>query len=103
MRKKLSKRVTQHVQNLVDWDVFFDRLYGPEGCNFRPEDGENIWNCKREAGHPFSRTILARMGVLKADIDKCIKFFEAHGGYCDCEVVFNVEDDLVATVASNDA
>jgi hypothetical protein len=93
-KPKIGKRETEAIA-MVNWEEFFDRLCGLEGCNFREEDGSQVWTCGRDAGHPFSRTILARMGVLRADIDKCVRYFEAHGGYCDFEVVLNVMDDLV--------
>jgi Protein of unknown function (DUF2695) len=30
------------------------------------------------------------MGLSEVAIEVCMAYFEDHGGYCDCEVVFNV-------------
>ena len=70
------------------WEEFRDRLQGIEGCNFRKDDNnKTIWNCG--GNHLFSRTILKSMPEI--DIEKTINYFETHGGYCDCEVLFNVD------------
>lgn len=50
-------------------------------------DGENITGCQHD--HAHCRRILTEMGGV--DIEKTIKSFESHGGYCDCEVILNVE------------
>jgi hypothetical protein len=69
---------------------FFDRLGGPEGCDFRPGPHGIQFICAGgQAGHPFSRKILTSMGISEAGIAKCIVDFERHGGFCDCEVLFN--------------
>jgi hypothetical protein len=28
---------------------------------------------------------------MDVDVDKSIAYFREHGGYCDCEILFNVE------------
>jgi len=30
--------------------------------------------------------------MSNVDIDASLKFFEMHGGHCDCEILFNVVD-----------
>jgi hypothetical protein len=50
-----------------------------------------VWRCEGDqAKHPYARAILAKHfpGV---DAAASIEYFEAHGGYCDCEVLFNVD------------
>ncbi len=71
------------------WDEFIQRLQGPEGCNFRKENGGITWNCPGGRQKPQARRILEDMEM---DVDLSLAFFEERGGYCDCEVVFNVED-----------
>jgi Protein of unknown function (DUF2695) len=73
----------------IDWREFFDRLEGPEVCN---EDG--TWTCSGKSDFPFSRKILASMGVSADHIEECLALFKEHGGYCDCEVVFNARDHI---------
>jgi hypothetical protein len=68
------------------WEEFLDRLAGPEGCNF----GETSWTCFGGVDKRFSRRILAAMGFSEQAIEASLAYFEQHGGYCDCEVVFNV-------------
>jgi hypothetical protein len=68
------------------WDEFIERLCGPEGCNFT----ETSWTCFGGNDLRFSRGILARMDLSERAIEVCLAYFADHGGYCDCEVVFNV-------------
>jgi hypothetical protein len=71
----------QHPQ----WDEFLNRLYGPDGCNFK-----TTWTCSGTTEKPLSRRILADMGLSAAAIEATLAYFEEHGGYCDCEVILNV-------------
>lgn len=77
-----------------DWNEFKDRLEGPEGCNFRKDDaGEIWWDC---GGHEdtiadFSKSTAILSSMDNIDVPASIEFFGEHGGYCDCEVLFNVE------------
>jgi len=71
------------------WDEFVERLDGPEGCNFRKDDdGEIHWDCtaKKDRGHAIK--IMKDMGVK--DIEGSLLFFNENGGFCDCEILFNV-------------
>jgi hypothetical protein len=76
------------------WDEFYKRLEGPEGCNFvKLEDGQTAWHC---AGAGPNRYVLAsavlwEMGFTMADIRASFAFFAAHGGHCDCEILFNLD------------
>jgi hypothetical protein len=38
----------------------------------------------------LAKRIMTDMGNV--DIPGSIEYFEAHGGYCDCEILMNVED-----------
>lgn len=69
------------------WKEFLTRLEGPEGCNFRKTVfDKTIWNCDHT--HKRATKILRAMGC---DVPTSLSFFREHGGYCDCEVLFNVE------------
>jgi hypothetical protein len=71
------------------WEEFSERLSGPEGCNFRRKpDGSSTWTCKAGADKTMATKILKAMGM---DVAASLTYFEAHGGYCDCEILFNVE------------
>ena len=68
------------------WEQFFERLEGPEGCNFTEDKKENIeWKCKND--HAFTRKILTKMGNI--DVENSLLYFSNHGGHCDCEILFN--------------
>jgi hypothetical protein len=41
-----------------------------------------------QGDHRFARAILPEFNV---DVEGSITFFKEHGGYCDCEILFNVE------------
>jgi len=68
------------------WEEFCERLSGAEGCDFRKEEQGNL---KFKCGNDFSAAgpILKDMG---ADVKASLSYFEGHGGYCDCEILFNV-------------
>ena len=81
------------------FEEFLDRLYGPEGCNWReeiPGDDESItWDCDSEdRSRPRCRKILAAMGASDADIEASLSAFDDFGGRCDCEVMMNGEHAL---------
>jgi len=67
------------------WGEFIDRLAGPEACNFHGDR----WTCFGDLR--FSVNILREMGVDNPSIEVAIAYFNDHGGFCDCEVIFNVE------------
>jgi len=74
------------------WDEFTTRLEGPEGCNFQRKNPKDVksttWKCSSGPGFELAKPILKKMGC---DVEKSIAYFREHGGYCDCEVLFNVE------------
>ena len=71
------------------WSEFLKRLTGKEGCNFRKDDkGRARWTCKGGFSRPFATKILKEMGDI--DAPRSLKYFESRGGFCDCEIVFNV-------------
>jgi hypothetical protein len=74
----------------VRWLEFRERLEGPEGCNFSQADLEDInslqWTCYHDVR--FAREILKDMEM---DVEESLEFFREHGGFCDCEILFNVE------------
>jgi hypothetical protein len=73
------------------WDEFIKRLNGPEGCNFRRETIGAKWNCDASTRRPHARRILKRMGFDDLEILASLAYFSMHGGFCDCEILFNVE------------
>lgn len=72
------------------WNEFYYRLLGPDGCDFRHnEKGIPIWNCANDMS--FTINILKTMPEI--DIDKSLEYFEENGGYCDCEILLNIDKD----------
>jgi Protein of unknown function (DUF2695) len=41
--------------------------------------------------HRHAKAVMTAMGDI--DIAATLAFFEAHGGYCDCEILLNVDPD----------
>ena len=85
-------KVTQNKEVMTPdnarWDEFVVRLEGPEGCNFHKDDeGDTLWTCKAKIERPLARKLLEKMGM---DIEESLNYFNDHGGYCDCEILFNV-------------
>lgn len=72
-------------------------LEGPEGCNFREvEDGGVRWSCDGT----LHKTV-SWMQEYGVDIAVELPHIVLRGGHCDCEVVFNVIDKLLATHIEN--
>lgn len=75
------------------WEEFTRRLEGPEGCDFKLKDKNDpmsfTFKCSGGSERPFATAILEKMGNI--DIPETMKYFDKHGGYCDCEILLNVE------------
>ena len=73
------------------WEEFILRLSGPEGCDFKEDaNGKTTWKCKNGEDKSLAIKILRAMDI--EDIEGTISYFEDNSGYCDCEILFNVED-----------
>lgn len=70
------------------WKEFCATLGGPGYCDFT-EDGK--WKCDSTTNRQFARKALAGMGFDEAGIEASLAYFETNGGYCDCEILFNVD------------
>ena len=68
------------------WGEFTEKLGGPDGCDFTVD---GTWICDNSRHRPFARKILTEMGF---DVSRSLAVFDAGGGYCDCEILFNVEN-----------
>ena len=72
------------------WEEFLDILSGEKYCDFKEkEDGvpESItWKCRGDLS--FSTEIMKNFTDI--DIEATIEYFVNHGGFCDCEVIFNI-------------
>jgi hypothetical protein len=78
------------------WDAFLAQLAGPAACHFRHEPPESTrledfkWTCGGGTDKSFTLGILTEMGLDAEAIAESVDYFDAHGGYCDCEILFNV-------------
>ena len=70
------------------WDKFTKRLEGPEGCNFQGTGYSATWKCGGGRDKSLAEAILKTMPDI--DVADSLALFEGHGGYCDCEILFNV-------------
>ena len=75
-----------------EWEKFCNLLEGPEGCDFK-EEGGVTWKCSGGLDKSLAEAILKKH-FPEVDIEKSMKYFEEHGGMCDCEILFNVEDSV---------
>ena len=75
------------------WKKFISLLEGPEGCNFQMggDPSDATWTCDATSDRPLAKKILATH-FPEYDVDASLEYFEHRGGYCDCEIVFNVEN-----------
>ena len=75
--------------------VFFELLEGEHGCNFyKDKKGEIKWSCR--GNFDFARKLLRAMQVKNKDAEDFLSLCEDRGGYCDCEILFNAEDRILA-------
>jgi hypothetical protein len=76
------------------WTPFYNRLAGPEFCDFHCErkgDPESFrFRCEGGRNKTFARQILQEMGFSKGQIEVSCTYFESRGGFCDCEIIWNV-------------
>jgi hypothetical protein len=76
-----------------EWEVFCDKLSGPDACDFKQDEkGEYTWKCKGGTDKTFATSILQLMGLSEQEVQDSFRYFEEHGGYCDCEILFNVDN-----------
>lgn len=76
------------------WGEFVERLGGPEGINFHLASFH--WTCDRSAERPKARMILGKIGLDSESISASLRYFDEHGGSCDCQILFNVSEDYDA-------
>ena len=74
------------------FEKFSELLEGKEGCNFTEKIMGNqkspTWKCYHD--YRFTKKILKKY-FKDIDAKKFIEFCKKNGGYCDCEILFNVE------------
>ena len=78
------------------WAEFKDLLEGPEGCHFREEGGQTRWTCGNTLA--LAEKLLRTMSGINAEAT--LAHFGRHGGYCDCEVLFNVASIELGEIAA---
>ena len=76
------------------WHEFVGLLAGPEGLNWRGENGNPRWDCD-------GCTLTKSAAILcvhfpEFNVNSTLEYFERHGGHCDCEVLFNVDGQEAA-------
>ena len=77
------------------WEEFVERLIGSEGCDVRlSESGRNIWRCGGDEDKKFAIGILQKMGLTAEAVRESCLYFESRGGYCDCEILMNVAEEI---------
>jgi Protein of unknown function (DUF2695) len=87
------------------WDEYFDRLQGPEGCDFElpQSDREDItWTCRGGNDKSKSQAILATMGLSEQEIEAVHRIVNAFGGHCDCEIIFNAAEKILPSPLSEE-
>jgi len=95
MKKNTAEKFVLTPTNKRLWARFRSRLLGKEGCNFRkrpnPKDPEDFtWDCKGGQDQSLARKILSTMPQV--DVEGTLEWCRRHGGYCDCEIIFNCEE-----------
>ena len=70
-----------------EWNTFVEKLEKEVfGDNTEPEEMLKDFKC--DSDFAFTRKILAEIGNI--NINATIEEFQSLGGYCDCEILWNV-------------
>lgn len=73
------------------WNEFIALLLGEEGMNAHQEDERGwVWTCYGGNDKRFATAVLEKH-FPEVDVPATLAFFEENGGYCDCEIFFNVD------------
>jgi hypothetical protein len=84
------------------FEEFIKRLKSPEGCNIKEVNYKFVetthesreiayrytWECNATADRPKATAILKTIPDI--DVEGTLAYFDEHGGFCDCEVLFNI-------------
>jgi Protein of unknown function (DUF2695) len=75
------------------WDEFANALFEVTRIPGDPEawlcDGDGNGESNPYLVYRYAKKVMTDMGNV--DIPGTLAFFQAHGGYCDCEILFNVD------------
>ena len=84
------------------WGEFMLRLAGELYVGLDQKDIKvHLVRCSGTCDKPISRKLLEEFGNI--NIDRTFRYFERHGGWCDCEVLIKVAKTVKRGVISDDA
>ena len=69
------------------WKEFIAKLQ--EACKIQDAEGNIGWYCDGTTKN--ARRVLASMDGI--DVEKSLAYFQDFGGFCDCEIVYNVDNE----------
>ena len=73
---------------MTTYGQLFDYVF--EKCNFHTgDDGRETWTCDNKL--TFTKEFIDKDG---SDWNEVKRELEGHGGYCDCEIIFNVVERI---------
>jgi hypothetical protein len=72
-----------------------------EATLFTRVDGKIATCCDHTLNR--SRAFLHDRGVIESDVEKICEWFGEYGGFCDCEVAYNVADYWYSRLRDNQA
>jgi len=75
-----------------DWKKFIEKLHGERGCQVNRNNPEKVFRWRCNSDYTFTNRIFETMDNI--DIENTIDFLQRHGGFCDCEILLNVEDSF---------
>jgi hypothetical protein len=89
-RKRRLKKVPPIISHdHPDWDEFIDLLLKSLG-------GRGRGNCDGRA----DKTVAILWKFRGIDIGASLEYFSNHGGYCDCEILVNVDKSILNSIKS---
>jgi len=82
----LGDEISESVLKVLNARRFFERL---EELVF-PEGDSGVRNC--DHSYNITDSILLTVGFDEIEREDILIVFKSHGGFCDCEVLYNVDD-----------
>jgi len=76
----------------IGWQEFRKALTGLTGLNLHPDGhGGILWYCPHDIELPIARRVLEPMEG--ENVEASILFFHCRGAFCDCEILWNIDED----------
>jgi hypothetical protein len=86
--EEIVASILRYAMNCLDRDEFFEAL----DDHFSPTDSSHeLATC--QGNRSVSTSMLRELGYEEASLDDVFEALKLQGGYCDCEILYNVAEE----------